>query len=165
MGTVAPAPSLLYLSPRGIVGQHHSVYTRRPALGIPTVLMAAAGQVGQQLAVVVVGIAGIRYAVGRLVVSDDEIAHACIGGFLDVAKRIVAERLALPRAAVGCGNPSKIVVGVVAGLVVGCTGNLVVNRQAVQATVGIPGERAGIGLAVHTELIGMQPSAVRIIGK
>src|SRR5260370_2273435 len=93
MGTVAPASRLLYLSPRGIVGQHHSVYTRRPALGIPTVLMAAAGHVGQQVAVVVVGIAGIRYAVGRLVVSDDEIAHACIGGVLYVSKTSLAEPL------------------------------------------------------------------------
>src|SRR5438552_11299715 len=94
MSTVASAARLLHHASHGIIGLHHIVNTCRPALSVPTVLMAP-GRIRRQVSVQVVAVARRCNSVFGLIVVDlERSAGATLRNRLgNVAKGIVAEVL------------------------------------------------------------------------
>ncbi len=167
MSTVDAAARLLHQPAHGIIALHHVVYACGPALCVPTVLMTAC-RIRRQVAVVVVAVAGIVNSVGGLIVIDLEgRAGAALWNSLgDIAKGIVAEVL-LPDVgwtvrAIHTGNAPQVVMGVIAGLRVDASRNIVRGLQLVEAAVGIPGQLAYIGLRRAAHVKGIVRRAARV---
>src|SRR5207248_11411415 len=117
-------------------------------------------RIRRKVSVQVVAVARRCNSVFGLIVVDLE---ADCTALADIAKGIVTEVLTPGGATVGAGNSPQVIVGIVAGLAVYCSRNGIDDCELLEAAIGIPGQRTGIGLTVHVERILGQPPGVLII--
>ena len=158
--SVGPGAVLFNHAVGGIISQAYPVKCDSVAVGVPRIgVVAVVGYV----AVGVVG-RGESRNVGHLVCRGRIGRLEAVGatGFINIPERIISERLPRSAGAVGAGDARKVIVRIIAGLVVGGIEG-VGDTQATEGRVGIPVQCAGVGLAIHRELVLGHAARLRIV--